>query len=358
MGLWPGGPCLYYPCPEEGGIGCVMEFVHCVVLVTLLRTMTKVFLSRTRDFASTSNVIGSSVANRPLPFMSICFSKSAVKTVASSGKAFALRGGRNCAGLTTTSLKCSAGFVSLGPNGGGSGLRMLLGPATFRVSRIIIGPGERGCAHGSGPTMRLVGGMVTRGGSGQVRTGPRCRARMCRGLDLSLSGFGPGLSGGGFLGGFGFVGGCLSASRFGNGPVLAISIHRGLSSFCCQGDPGTRGAVIETGHVRKVSGALSSNNNVASGLRRVFGDVGVFSGGVPVLLGQFIDPLSSALTAACCRCCVVSALSMKKSGYISLTFIPTGDRDCNFAKQLCVALSNGCTIGGMLLGAPTGVGLG
>lgn len=80
-------------------------------------------------------------------------------------------------------------------------------------------------------------------------------------------------------------------------------------------------------------------------------------GGVALFAGGFIDPLSS-LKPSFCGCCLVSALAITKGPYISLAFIPFGSRSFNFAKRLCIVLSDACFMGHTIVGFPRGVGLG
>lgn len=250
-----------------------------------------------------------------------------------------------------------AGIIGVVPNIAG-GLGIEVEPSSVVLSRIIIGPGQRGCSHGGGPTIRLVGGIVTRGGGGGLDRGSCCRCGGCRGVAVSLGSIAPRVLRGNVCGGVPFLGSRVRLYRRAGGFVLPVSISRATSRGVCHGRPGDRGAVVGKVDSAKIGRLFTAKSVLDAILGSMFASIGVCSGSVHLLRCPFVDPVSSDSTVSFCGFCVVSAAFISGSGYFRLAFIPGGSRSFNFAKRLCMLTSSSCAIGGYAVGLPGGSKIG
>ncbi len=280
------------------------------------------------------NGIASSSAKRAVPTTGMCFvGRQRLNAAAGRGKHCALGSPAINSAVMFSFIKCSARGICIRKNTSGA-LGIQLGGRSGRLGRILIGPGGKHCEEGSGPTIRLVQGIVTTGRRDSLGRGSCCHCSGCRHVAFTFGGVARRFLSDKFLDGCPLFMGRIRFYPRARGLVVPLACGRASSRRVFQGRPRTRQGFIEKAHSRNLGRLFAANSVIGVILRHFFTSIGVCSGSVGLLRHCFADPLSSASTVSFCRCCVVSALVMSTSHYVRLDFIPRGPRSFKFSKGL------------------------
>lgn len=335
----------------------MVRIIRYILLLVLLQTVTGISITYAQSITSASGIVKDSVTNEPLPFVSVYFEGSTIGDMTDDDGMFTLQNDKGYTKLAATSLGYDTKTISLKPGQKNDGVEILLKPASFEISEVVIKPKREKYSRKDNPAVELIKKVIEHKNENRIEARDEYKTEVYEKLSLSLDNFNPNLDKNKFLQKFKFIKNYLDTSEFNGKPILTLSVRENLSDVYYRKSPKTTKTITKAKRMQGIDKTLDDGGGITSNLEEIFKSINIFDNNVPILLNRFVSPLSSTLATTYYKYYIMDTLDIGGDKCVDLAFVPVNSESYGFTGHLYITLDGNYAVKKFLLNTPVNINL-
>ncbi|RHJ87669.1 DUF5686 and carboxypeptidase-like regulatory domain-containing protein [Parabacteroides sp. AM08-6] len=335
----------------------MVRIIRYILLLVLLQTVTGISITYAQSITSASGIVKDSVTNEPLPFVSVYFEGSTIGDMTDDDGMFTLQNDKGYTKLAATSLGYDTKTITLKPGQKNDGVEILLKPASFEISEVVIKPKREKYSRKDNPAVELIKKVIEHKNENRIEARDEYKTEVYEKLSLSLDNFNPNLDKNKFLQKFKFIKNYLDTSEFNGKPILTLSVRENLSDVYYRKSPKTTKTITKAKRMQGIDKTLDDGGGITSNLEEIFKSINIFDNNVPILLNRFVSPLSSTLATTYYKYYIMDTLDIGGDKCVDLAFVPVNSESYGFTGHLYITLDGNYAVKKFLLNTPVNINL-
>ena len=164
------------------------------MLLSLFHTATSALSTvHAQNVTSVSGMVKDSISGEPLPFVSVYFEGTTIGMLTDENGRFTLQHKGKHLKLSASSLEYNPKTISLKAGQKNEGLELLLQPAVFQLSEVVVKPKREKYRRKNNPAVELIKKVIEHKDENRIESKDKYQAEIYEKLVLSLDDFKPNL---------------------------------------------------------------------------------------------------------------------------------------------------------------------
>ena len=243
--------------------------------------------------------------------------------------------------LSASSLEYNPKTISLKAGQKNEGLELLLQPAVFQLSEVVVKPKREKYRRKNNPAVELIKKVIEHKDENRIESKDKYQAEIYEKLVLSLDDFKPNLDKNKLLHKFKFIQNYVDTSAFNGKPILTVSVREKLSDVYYRKSPKVAKTLVKAKRMQGIDYGVDDGVGITSNLEEIFKTVNIFDNNIPILLNRFVSPLSSTQAVNYYQYYIMDTLDVAGDSCIDLAFVPVNRQSYGFTGHLSYQRRNG-----------------
>ncbi|MFS2722970.1 DUF5686 family protein [Bacteroides thetaiotaomicron] len=328
------------------------------MLLSLFHTAAStLYTVHAQNVTSVSGMVKDSISGEPLPFVSVYFEGTTIGMLTDENGRFTLQHKGKHLKLSASSLEYNPKTISLKAGQKNEGLELLLQPAVFQLSEVVVKPKREKYRRKDNPAVKLIKKVIEHKDENRIESKDKYQAEVYEKLVLSLDDFKPNLDKNKMLRKFKFIQNYVDTSAFNGKPILTVSVREKLSDVYYRKSPKVAKTLVKAKRMQGIDYGVDDGVGITSNLEEIFKTVNIFDNNIPILLNRFVSPLSSTQAVNYYQYYIMDTLDVAGDPCIDLAFVPVNRQSYGFTGHLYITQDGRYSIKKVLLNTPTDINL-
>lgn len=292
-------------------------------------------------------IVRDSVTNEILPFVSVQFDGTTIGTFTDNDGQFKLV---NRSGVTSVSVSFMGydKYTFTIPKGVVSTRNILLKPNGLLLDEVIVKPTKEKYSKKNNPAVELIRKVIDNKDQNNLKANDYYNYKEYERTLIALNDFKPEQA---QFKRYKFLPGYMDTSLIDEKPILPVSVRETLADVYYRKEPRSDKRIVEAYNLAGIDQILEADG-IDAVVKEVFRDISIFDNSIPLLLNNFVSPLSSINAVSFYKWYLSDTTEIDNESFVKLDFAPFNSRDVGFTGSLYISTDGDYAVKRAMLRAP------